>query len=363
MKTTIRTVCGGSARLLVLSLVFAACRDGEEPLAPGLEDGPATEVAAPAAAALTFSQPQLWNNFFCRKGEVCLVADVTGDGKADAVSFAHGAYSSNAVFVAKSSGNGFGPMQMWENYFCLSTQTCVLGDVNGDRKADAIAFTRGTSPRVFVALSNGSGFGAPQQWSSFFCRNGEVCKVADVNGDTWADLVAFRHRLLGNRNGVYVALSNSSGFGASQEWTTRFCHSTETCEVGDFNANGIADILAFTRDANNDAFVGLSTQLAFAPPAQWSSFFCRTGEVCLVADVTADRKADVIAFNHGLDGANAVYVGLSTGTGFGAPTKAHDFFCTKSQTCAVGDVTGDRKADVIAFTRGANPRVFVGVSQ
>jgi hypothetical protein len=61
---------------------------------------------------------------------------------------------------------------------------------------------------------------------------------------------------------------------------------------------------------------------------------CRTGEVCPTGDA-----------------------------GFGPATKAHGFFCTKSQNCPVGDITGDNKADLIAFTRGANPRVFVGISQ
>ncbi|MEZ0333923.1 MAG: FG-GAP-like repeat-containing protein [Gemmatimonadales bacterium] len=118
-----------------------------------------------------------------------------------------------------------------------------------------------------------------------------------------------------------------------------------------------------TRDPKNDVFARLSDRTKFVALGLWSAFFCRTGEVCLTGDVSGDRRSDVIAFNHGLDGTNAVFIGLSNGAGFGPATKAHDFFCTKSQTCAVGDVTGDNKADLIAFTRGANPRVFVGISQ
>jgi len=118
-----------------------------------------------------------------------------------------------------------------------------------------------------------------------------------------------------------------------------------------------------TRDPKNDVFARLSDRTKFVALGLWSAFFCRTGEVCLTGDVSGDRCSDVIAFNHGLDGTNAVFIGLSNGAGFGPATKAHDFFCTKSQNCAVGDVTGDNKADLIAFTRGANPRVFVGISQ
>ncbi len=114
--------------------------------------------------------------------------------------------------------------------------------------------------------------------------------------------------------------------------------------------------------------VGLSTGTGFGPPERWSLFFCRTGEVCQSADFNGDGQYDVIAFNHGLDGANAVYVATANGTfgqpatGFTPTAKASDYFCTKSQTCAVGDVTGDRKADVIAFTRGTTPQAWVGIS-
>ena len=293
MKTWTRIVSGGSAPLVALSLLLGACHDGKDALGPeSPEGGDSPMVAAPAAqSALTFSAPQQWSSFFCRKGEVCMVADVTGDGKADAIAFSHGANASNAVFVAQSNGASLGPAQQWSSFFCTSTQTCATGDVNADFKADIIAFTRGTNPRVFVALSTGSGFQAPQQWSNFFCRNGEVCKVADVNGDVRADLVVFRHRLLGNRNAVYVGLSNGSSFGASQEWATGFCHSTETCEIGDLDGNGVRDILAMTRDPKNDVFARLSDRTKFVALGLWSAFFCRTGEVCLTGDVSGDRAA------------------------------------------------------------------------
>jgi hypothetical protein len=108
-----------------------------------------------------------------------------------------------------------------------------------------------------------------------------------------------------------------------------------------------------TRDPKNDLFARLSDRTKFVALGLWSAFFCRTGEVCLTGDVSGDRCSDVIAFNHGLDGTNAVLIGLSNGAGFGPATKAHDFFCTKSEL----------RRDLIAFTRGANPRVFVGISQ
>src|SRR6185369_7112516 len=104
MKAMIRIACGRSARLVVLALLLAACQSGEEALSPETrEDGVVPMGETPvAAAALQFGTPQLWSSFFCRKGEVCQVADVNHDGKADVIAFSHGANNSNAVFVALS---------------------------------------------------------------------------------------------------------------------------------------------------------------------------------------------------------------------------------------------------------------------
>jgi hypothetical protein len=270
------------------------------------------------------------------------------------------------VYVARSSGTSFGAPEKWSSLFCRSTETCAAGDVNGDGREDIIAFTRGTAKDVWVSLSNGSIFGGPQKWSDFFCRTGEICKVAHVNDDAYADLVVFQHGVNG-RTGVFVALSNGSKFGPAQPWSARFCLATETCEMG-FGSRK-TPIIAFTRDPNNEVYVGLAKLSSFAPPARWSLFFCRTGEVCLSDDFNGDRWFDVIAFNHGLDGANAVYVATSnavplqgTPTAFNPAVKTSDYFCTKTQTCAVGDVTGDGRADVIAFTRGTTPQAWVGIS-
>jgi hypothetical protein len=101
----------------------------------------------------------------CLAGEHCAAADVNGDGKADAIAFTQGGNPGGgppgSVFVALSTGHSFGPAVQWSSHMCLAGEFCAMGDVNHDGKADAIAFTQGGNPAggppgsVFVALSTG----------------------------------------------------------------------------------------------------------------------------------------------------------------------------------------------------------------
>jgi len=151
----------------------------------------------------------------------------------------------------------FSSVSKWTSSFDLSHGWTVkdyvrtVGDVNKDGNADLIGFGL---DGVYVALSNGSGFGAVGKWtSSFDLSHGWTVKdyvrtVGDVNGDGKADLIGF------GLDGVYVALSNGSGFGAVSKWTSSFdlSHGWTVSQyvrtVGDVNGDGKADLIGFGLD-------------------------------------------------------------------------------------------------------------------
>jgi hypothetical protein len=246
----------------------------------------------------------------------------------------------------------------------------LLGDVNGDGKADIVAFGNNAT---YVSLSSGTRFNAAHVgvrnygvtaggWTS---QDAFPRLLGDVNGDGRDDIVAF-----GNR-AVYVSLSNGIQFGVPTPWIGAYGVSAGGWSsqdrypraLGDVNGDGKTDIVAF---GENGTFVSLSTGSGFTAPATWVRSFGR-GEKGgwwtsqntyprMVADVNGDGRDDIIGF-----GNNATYVALSTGSGFTTPTEwIYDFGVSPTAGSwtsydlfprTVADMNGDGKADIVGFGR------------
>lgn len=272
---------------------------------------------------------------------------------------------------AINAQSGFADSGVWHQRFCVGNEICAVGDVNGDGKDDIIAFVR-DSGKVWVALSTGAGFAGSEIWHQRFCLGEAVCTVGDVDGDGRDDIIAF---LRGDNPQVWVAISTGAGFshnppGLLKDW---FCIGEEVCAVGDVDGDGRDDLIAFTRTYSDDPVSGDVWVARSGSGGEnthgevWNDWFCVGEEVCAVGDVNGDGKDDIIAFtrNYFVNPARGnVWVGLSTGSGFFTNDRQvwHDWFCIGNEICAVGDVNGDGKDDIIAFMRGTSGKVWVALS-
>ncbi|MFV2116063.1 FG-GAP-like repeat-containing protein [Micromonospora sp. LOL_025] len=270
-----------------------------------------------------------WNDFFSIGGETASTGDVDGDGRDDVVTFAHG--NTGDVYVALSNGTSFGGGQKWHDWFAPGAEIGAVGDVNGDGRADIVAFTHNAAGDVYVALSTGSSFaGTAVKWHEYFSIAGEYPALGDVDGDGRDDIITFTQGP-NTASDVIVALSTGSAFGASRKWHDLFAVGAELPRVGDVDGDGKDDIVTFTCDANADVYAATSTGTSFAgTTVKWHDFFCLAGEFPYLADVDGDGRDDIVVFTKGAT--NDVYVGLSTGTGFGASAKWHDFFGLNGET-------------------------------
>ncbi|WP_027344376.1 FG-GAP repeat domain-containing protein [Hamadaea tsunoensis] len=184
------------------------------------------DVYVALSTGSSFGAGQKWQDFFAPAGEYPAVADVNGDGKADIITFTQGPSTAADVYVALSTGSSFGPGVKWHDLFAVGNEVPRVGDVNGDGKADIVTFTCDANADVYVALSNGSSFvGTTVKWNDYFCLPGEFPYLADVNGDGKADALTFTK---GSTNDVYVGLSNGSSFAGGVKWHDFFGLNGET---------------------------------------------------------------------------------------------------------------------------------------
>lgn len=242
----------------------------------------------------------------------------------------------------------------------------MLGDVNGDGKDDVVGFG---SKGVYVSLSSGAGFGGATLWiTNFGDKAGGWTSqdlyprmMGDVNDDGKADLVGF-----GNK-GVYVALSTGKEFAAPAMWISNYSVKAggwtsqnlyPRC-IADVNGDGKADVVGF---GHAGVYVSLSTGNSFGAPTIWLSTFGRgaggwTSQDLYprtLADVNGDGKSDIVGF-----GNKGVYISLSTGTGLGAAklsladfgTGAGGWACQDAAPRMLADTDANQRADIVGFNK------------
>ncbi|MEN3612143.1 trypsin-like serine protease [Plantactinospora sp. ZYX-F-223] len=323
--------------------------------------------------------------------------DFNGDGKDDIVAFVRGMVKPGdtgnySVWVALSNPSGTGPFgtpTRWASSFADTDQFPLVGDFNGDRRDDIVVFTRSTTHAARVALSTGTEFAPSQVWHTWFTPNDEIPTVGDVNGDGKDDVVAFPR---GSAGDAWVALSNGSAFGAATFWGNGYARYNEIPALADVNGDGRADAITFTRGNQGDVFVALSNATRFGAPQRWHADFCFGSEIPAVGDFNGDRKADIATFTRG-DQAD-VFVALSngsslnlfqpeprgaraprptlrstapqgeveTGSFIGTAAVWNTDFAAYNEIPGVGDVNGDGMDDITTFTRGDTADVYVSRS-
>ncbi|KKB96858.1 FG-GAP repeat protein, partial [Candidatus Arcanobacter lacustris] len=308
------------------------------------------------------------NNFYPR-----VMGDVDGDGKADIIGFGH-----QGTEVIWSSGNGFGGNSFFKDLYShtpygWTSQNLyprVVGDINGDGKADIMGFAYGA---VYAMTSNGRGFNEAFEitnakpytgiWSE---QNKFPRMLADVNGDGWDDIVGF------GINHVYVsfAIPTTKGaeqvkftepqhvlanFGTSNGWESQEQHPRF---MADINGDKEDDIVGFS---DGNVFIAFSNGAGFEQPQAFPEYFTFNGGYNwneldqngkslygrTVADINGDGRADIVGFY-----AWGTIVMTSNGRSFNPPYIANYEFSYGSwgmpnaQPRMLADVNGDRKADI-----------------
>ena len=282
------------------------------------------------SSGTSFATPiKVLNNYFCYNqgwrtaNHLRYLADVNGDGKKDIVGFGN-----DGVWLALGTVSGFTtPTLVLQDFHYangtgwLPENLRLMADANGDGKADIIGFG---NQGVLVSYSTGTSFtGATYKINNELGYN-QGWRVAlhprimgDVNGDGKADIVAF------GGTSVLLSLSTGSGFTTptyvldntySSGSTNPYSYGAENPRaLADVDGDGKADIVAFGSDGT---YVSFSTGTSFSQPVLgvenygYNMGWRSASHIRLVGDVNGDGKADIVAC-----GENEIQTSLSIATG------------------------------------------------
>lgn len=119
--------------------------------------------------------------------------------------------------------------------------------------------------------------------------------------------------------------------------------------MGDFDGDGRADIVALTQSTTGDVHVAVSNGTnAFVDRLKWNEYFSLSGELIRVGDINGDRKADLVTT---VPSNSDVYSAFSRGfsqndSGLIGGFFEHGSFAGTGDSVVIGDFNGDGQSDL-----------------
>jgi hypothetical protein len=282
------------------------------------------------------------------------VGDLTGSGTTDLMVV--NATSASATVLLQTAP-GADKYQAATGYDVGGVPNDVqLADVNGDGRLDAIVADNASSGRVVILPqdpANPGHFLAPVPLATPNAASGVV--VGDLNGDGKADIAAGTSDGNGNNGAVIVFYQDPATPGSFLAPVTVAAGAQPiTMKIADMNGDGLPDLVAANFGAGTDGVGSAGVSVVLQDPANPGAFLApvtyaaQGGTIHLiVTDVDGDTLPDVVTSNLGPSPSGSVSVLLQDPAQPGT-LKAAQSYAGFGQPLgvAVGDLNSDGKPDI-----------------
>jgi hypothetical protein len=225
----------------------------------------------------------------------------------------------------------------------MRPQTVETADLNADGKQDIVVLNQGQVPdltsSVSVLLGNGDGSLRPPVTTNLHPGANAVA-VGDVNGDGRLDL-AVAHSV---DNVVEVLLGHGDGSFQNDHRVIGVGQGPTAVAVGDFDGNGALDLVTANRGSDTVSLLLGHGDGSFRPRIDLA--VGSQPRAVAVHDFNGDGRADLVSADFA---SSAVSVLLGHGDGTFGPARrfAASDGSVGPTSVAVGDVNGDRRADLV----------------
>ncbi len=190
-----------------------------------------------------------------------VACDIDGDGDPDVIATSGFTDQPSPLYVLQNDGGIYSVLD--EVLVGAEAKSVGVGDWDGDGDLDAAAMHwRSEEDREYLTILDNDGSGrltVTQTYTDTDIEMGNKMRVGDVNGDGWPDLV-----LAANRVGVVVHLNDRRGGFGDSAWYATNAPTGEPL-IGDFDADGDADILSVSRSQGGLGPIVLLENVACCP--------------------------------------------------------------------------------------------------
>ena len=296
-----------------------------------------------------------------------------------------------AAFLADADGNGrddiiiiknrqvivydpwLGSYQPVESITNITTPNVLVGDVNGDGRADLVEYNvpGDNYYSVYVSLANPNNpyeYYPRAEWMRGQYSIPPHTFLTDMNGDGMVDLLTDDFF-----SGINIYLSNSSSFATHIGVPDQNNISLTNGKIipADINGDGLQDIIVFAKESTSSftykAYSYINWGITFSRCTEIGSFTLWKDNLFSMKDVNGDGLADIVTTN---SLGNGIYVSLSKGDGTfesivnWASTNVPTDLYTSSQTqqeapVYLSDVNGDGLPDII---RVINKKIYFALN-